>query len=102
MQRLLARSQFDKVFSDNKKLSNSYFTVLIRENSLGFARLGMALAKKNIAKAHDRNMVKRCLRETFRLSVLPAVDIIVLAKKNAKYENKKICSTLITEIWNKI
>lgn len=50
-----------------------------------YARLGMAISKKIIKKAVDRNRIKRFLRESFRLNQqnLDCFDIVVLAKRDA-------------------
>ena len=42
----------------------------------------LVIAKKNIAKAVQRNRVKRILRESFRhnQSLLPTLDIVILAR----------------------
>ncbi|MBA2657268.1 MAG: ribonuclease P protein component [Tatlockia sp.] len=101
-QRLLKKSDYDYVFAQAKKLATSEFIVLHRENTLGNARLGLALSKKMIQKAHDRNRIKRLLRETFRTKELPAFDVIFLARPGvAKVENKTLIARLST-IWNKL
>ncbi len=43
------------------------------------ARLGLVIAKRVIAKAHDRNRIKRALRERFRQrrKELPQWDLVV-------------------------
>lgn len=100
--RLLKKSDYDHVFEQAKKIVTSEFIILYRENSLGYSRLGLALSKKMIPKAHDRNRIKRLLREGFRTTQLPAIDVIFLAKHGvAKVENKTIIAKLGT-IWNKL
>lgn len=100
--RLLKKSDYDYVFEQAKKIVTPEFIILHRANTLGFSRLGLALSKKAIPMAHDRNRIKRLLRETFRTRELPAFDVIFLARQGvAKVENK----TLIAElgvIWNKL
>jgi ribonuclease P protein component len=79
--RLLVKQDFDAVFKNALRLTNSEFTVLFSRNQLTHSRLGLVLSKKMINKSHDRNRIKRILRESFRLnSQLPAVDVVVLAR----------------------
>jgi ribonuclease P protein component len=53
--------------------------VMARPNQMGYPRLGMVVAKRLLARAVDRNRVKRCVRESFRqvLPDLPACDFVV-------------------------
>ncbi len=53
--------------------------VMVRPNLVGYPRLGMIIAKRLLARAVDRNRVKRCIRESFRqvLPELPACDFVV-------------------------
>ncbi|KTD17875.1 ribonuclease P protein component [Legionella jordanis] len=100
--RLLKKSDYEYVFAQAKKVATSEFIFLYRANSLGYARLGLALSKKAIAKAHDRNRLKRLLRETFRIKQLPAIDVVVLARPGvAKVENKTIIAKL-GKTWDKL
>lgn len=103
--RLLEKADYDEVFRNAQKIVNPHFIFLYRDNTLGHARLGLALSKKNIAKAHDRSRIKRLVRETFRVLVaqdLPAVDVVVLAKPGvAKVENAILINGL-QRIWSKL
>lgn len=101
-QRLLTKKEYDRVFEQAKKIVASEFIILFRENNLGYARLGLALSKKMMAKAHDRNRIKRLIRESFRQKELPAVDMIFLARQNiGKQENANINSRL-GKSWEKL
>jgi len=56
--------------------------VLARANQLARARLGLAIAKKQLRRAVARNRIKRVVRESFRCrqSALAGLDIVVMAR----------------------
>ena len=58
--------------------------LLYTSNRKSHPRLGLAISKKIIRKAVDRNRVKRMIRESFRLNQqqLGCFDIVVLAKRD--------------------
>lgn len=101
--RLLAKHDYDYVFAQAHKVMTPHFIILYRHNEVGHARLGLALSKRMIAKAHDRNRVKRLLRESFRTKQqLPAIDIIVLAKPGVARVENAILVHKLEQAWNKI
>jgi ribonuclease P protein component len=103
-QRLLSPSHFTFVFNDAIPAVSAKFTVLARINQKSHPRLGITLAKKRVRKAHDRNRLKRLIRESFRHKAanLPNIDIIVVGKSGAdKLTNKEVFLTL-EKLWQKI
>jgi ribonuclease P protein component len=79
--RLLAKKDYDVVFKGPRKIVTEHFIILYRENSISQARLGIALAKKIVKKACNRNRIRRVLREAFRTKTnFKPVDIVFLGK----------------------
>jgi len=83
--RLKKPTEYKKVFAKPVKSSDTYFTLLAIKNDFDHPRLGLAIAKKNIKKAVHRNVIKRAVRENFRIQQknLGNIDIVVLARKEA-------------------
>ncbi|SJM95094.1 protein C5 component of RNase P [Crenothrix polyspora] len=82
--RLRKPAEYRNVFDNPVKSSDQYFTLLAKKNSFDHPRLGLAIAKKNIKKAVCRNIIKRTVRESFRIQQgLGNVDIVVLARRDA-------------------
>jgi len=82
--RLKKPAEFKNVFANPVKSSDQYFTLLAIKNNFDYPRLGLAIAKKNIKKAVYRNIIKRTIRESFRIQQsLGCMDVVVLAKRDA-------------------
>lgn len=82
--RLRTPADYKKVFANPVKSSDAYLTLLAIRNECEYPRLGLAIAKKNIKKAVHRNMIKRAVRESFRMQKhLGNIDIVVLARREA-------------------
>jgi ribonuclease P protein component len=83
--RLRKKNDFKRLFSDGKVVFDKYLGIRYLSNSACRSRLGISIPK-GTCKAHDRNRLKRFLREVFRLNkrrISPPVDISVLVKKKA-------------------
>lgn len=100
--RLLKKSDYDHVFAQANKLITAEFVILHRNNSVGTARLGLALSKKKIAKACQRNRLKRLLRESFRTRELPDVDVIFLARNGAAAVKNSLIIANLGNAWEKL
>ena len=62
--------------------------------------MGLAVSKKMIAKAHERNRIKRMLRETFRQQELPPVDIVFLVRNGIATVDNLTLHSEINTFWN--
>ncbi len=102
--RLLSAAEFKQVFSKARKSIDENFTVLFAENHLTHPRLGMAIAKKQVKLAVVRNRVKRVIRESFRRHqvVLPALDIVVLARRGIADKEKSELHRSLRMHWRRI
>ena len=96
--RLLKPAEFERVFTENERARTDTLLVMARPNELGQARLGMVVAKRLLPRAVDRNRLKRCVRETFRVQRqdLPPCDFVVrlIAKPVPGNETRDLARTL--------
>lgn len=103
--RLLTGRDFQSVFDDVQlKVPDQPLLILSRPNNLGQARIGFVISKKNVRLAVKRNRVRRIIRESFRLNQhnLPAVDIIILARKGlGEMENQDV-HKLMKKSWSRL
>ena len=62
---------FDEAFSKpDRKVSTKHFVLLLKGNDLGYARIGVAVRKKDIKLAVQRNRIRRKIKGSFRSKVL--------------------------------
>ncbi len=83
--RLLAKADFDRAFQGGTRLGGQFFRLLAVIEPGTPARLGVALAKRSIPLAVDRNRIRRQLREAFRLrqAELTGRSLVFTAKPEA-------------------
>jgi ribonuclease P protein component len=91
--RLVTAADYRRVFSDPKKSADAFFTVLARarQADAGGPRLGLAIAKKQLRNATDRNRVKRLARENFRCNetLVDGIDFVVLTRASARQASNR-------------
>ena len=73
---------FDRVIKDGKPLSSKYYILYYTLNDEHDSRLGISLPKSIMPKAHDRNRLKRIIRNTMLGLKNVNIDIVFLLKKN--------------------
>jgi ribonuclease P protein component len=116
--RLLTPGHFQAVFSKPIRFGSRHFTLLVTQkvtqstsnpsielkDSSSNNRLGLAIAKKRVKLAVQRNRIKRQVRESFRLNQhnLPAIDIVVMVKSGIDQLDNKAINQELEKIWRKI
>jgi len=95
---------FNEAFSNpDKKVSTKHFMLLLKESDLGYARIGVAVRKKDIKLAVQRNRIRRKIKGSFwsNISKLKAADHVVFVKKNIT-EDSAVIKKELDDLWQKI
>ncbi|MBP0049820.1 ribonuclease P protein component [Marinobacterium sp. AK62] len=102
--RLLTGGDFKRVFDRaDVKVPDRHLLILARPNDLGHPRIGFVISKKNVRRAVQRNRVRRIIRESFRLHQhqLPALDMIILARKGLDDLDNPDVHDMIRRCWSR-
>ncbi|MDN3555954.1 ribonuclease P protein component [Halomonas maura] len=103
--RLLNAGDYRRVFDTAAfKVHGKGLMALATPNSLGYPRLGLIFSKKNVRRAVDRNRLKRLARESIRLRQhrLPAVDIVLLARRGVQDLDNATVHRQLHGMWRRL
>ena len=102
--RLTRKQDFTRVFDQASRFSHGGFTLLARANALGHARLGLAIAKRNVRLATARNRIKRLAREGFRRHQdrLGGLDIVVLVRPGVAARSNRALRQALETLWSRL
>lgn len=102
--RLLRPAEFKQSLAEGKRLHGQGLTVFVRANQQTSARLGLAIAKKQVRFAHQRNRLKRLIREQFRLQrdALPPCDLVFMAKAGVSEMSNDSLHRSLTQLFSRI
>ena len=104
-QRLLTPAAFREVFdAPERKLHQSHLMAFVRTNTHEQPRVGMAITKRKVPTAVSRNLIKRQIREQFRIkaSSLENKDIVFIVKSSVKGLSNKEIKMEVINIFKKI
>lgn len=88
-QRLHQREEFERALQ-LKGLSDGWLVLHSEKNATDSERLGIVVSKRVVAKAVDRNRIKRIIREVFRQSSfggISSLNIVVRVRKSLSDED---------------
>jgi ribonuclease P protein component len=86
-QRLLTAADYRRVFTVPEfKSGQRELLLLACRSDMPWNRLGLAVAKKHVPTAVGRNLIKRLIREHFRVlpETQPTLDIVVITRPGAR------------------
>ena len=77
--RLRQKAQFERLLRQGERRVLDGYTFYVERRAAGNARLGILVSRKHAAAAVERNRLKRCIREAFRLEQenLGPLDILI-------------------------
>jgi ribonuclease P protein component len=92
------------VYRQARRSGDALFTVLTRDNALATARLGLSMPARVVGNAVRRNLVKRLVRESFRLHQhdLPAADIVVNARSAVRTADNNAILRSLERHWQNV
>lgn len=102
--RLLKPDDYSRVFKAGYRSADNLFLVLALPNRMSYARLGLAVSKKNCRRAVDRNRVKRVIRESFRhqQDLLQGLDIVVVSRSGVLQADNLRCFESLRQHWQRV
>lgn len=104
--RLTRPDEFRRVFQRgrHRRIQVEGILCRARESTSPHARLGLAISKRSLKRAVDRNRIKRLVRESFRTDFeqLPAVDIVIMGETKLASMNNAVILQQLGMLWERL
>jgi ribonuclease P protein component len=88
---LLLAAEFSRIFRDGRRRVDRFFAVIAAPRTDGDgSRLGLAISRKALPRAVDRNRIKRLVRDSFRHTEFSTdVDVVVVARAGLRGASRR-------------
>lgn len=103
--RLLTAADFKAVFDKpSKKIHSNHLLLFVKIGEQTAARLGLAITKKKLKNANERNRLKRLTREYFRhyQHQIAPVDVVLIVKTRYDKNADNLIKDELTSIFQKL
>ena len=102
--RLTRAFEFQQVFKNNFRCADAGITILVGKKKGDCARLGFAIARKQVPRAVGRNRLKRLFRESFRKAQhrLPTRDLVIMVRREILLIGPEKIRAALDQHWNSI
>jgi ribonuclease P protein component len=102
--RLKTAAQFKQTLEGGRRLSGPPLSLVYRQPAAPSSpRLGLAISRRQLPRAVDRNRIKRLARESFRQrDGLPGADVVLMASRPARERNNAQLRAALDLLWNQL
>ena len=102
--RLVKPRDYGEAFASSIRLRDRFFEFVLHPRTGAQARLGLAISRKALPRAVDRNRMKRLIRETFRerSSALGGADVVVMARAASAKADRAALRAGLAQLWNQV
>lgn len=102
--RIRKQKDFDRIFSSGSFFSESFLSAKMAKNDFGFSRFAFIVSNKVSKKAHERNRIKRLLREAIRMSLVnirQGIDVVFIVKVNISEKSTEEVKVVVDRLLKK-
>ena len=102
--RLTDSAQIRRVYASGTRYRLGPFTLFVLVDNLDNPRVCISIAKRHVAKATMRNIIKRLVRESFRLTklTLQRMDIVITINCSIERQQLPILKEQLDKIWARL
>lgn len=102
--RLRRPDEYKRTLTSGKRVHCELLMAVVTPNPTSSPRLGLAVAKRQVRLAHERNRVKRIARDYFRrhLAEWPSFDCVVMAKAGIENVSNPELQIMMKQLFDKV